>query len=372
MHWTDRFTSAGPIDAIVGAATDPISGQPELKATAVRIAPVAAQWWGLLLRGSEHVPHGPYYWARLPLERGHAFTLIGWEALPNGRGTELWITALLDAPPGAELVFYTDPGRGTFRFASVVGSRLDACVFLASGKSGLPSRDAVAALLGTKIEPEMRTLLLAGNPDGPCAARSPGRTICACFGVGLNALHDAIASRRATSIAEIGSTLRAGTNCGSCIPELKAILERERPCPGCGAARAPTLTSRDLLPEGARSGAPLIRDRHKLGVRCGRCFCTVPGLQRIMSSAITPRTVRIGSDLRCSCCTAPATRRRLCLGIPRLSKNRDVRAVAIHGMTPTVLVIIGHALLRERFHLFERTGRVRLLQRKNAHQLVAS
>jgi assimilatory nitrate reductase catalytic subunit len=224
MHWTDRFTSAGPIDAIVGAATDPISGQPELKATAVRVAPVAAQWWGLLLRGSEHVPHGPYYWARLPLERGHAFTLIGWEALPNGRGTELWITALLDAPPGAELVFYTDPGRGTFRFASVVGSRLDACVFLASGKSGLPSRDAVAALLGTKIEPEMRTLLLAGNPDDPCAARSPGRTICACFGVGLNALHDAIASRRATSIAEIGTTLRAGTNCGSCIPELKAIL----------------------------------------------------------------------------------------------------------------------------------------------------
>jgi assimilatory nitrate reductase catalytic subunit len=226
MHWTDRFTSAGPIDAIVGAATDPISGQPELKATAVRIAPVAAQWWGLLLRGSEHVPHGPYYWARLPLERGHAFTLIGWEALPNGRGTELWITALLDAPPGAELVLYTDPSRGTFRFASVVGSRLDACVFLASRKSGLPSRDAVAALLGTKIEPEMRTLLLAGNPDGPCAARSPGRTICACFGVGLNALHDAIASRRATSIAEIGTTLRAGTNCGSCIPELKAMLSR--------------------------------------------------------------------------------------------------------------------------------------------------
>jgi assimilatory nitrate reductase catalytic subunit len=226
MHWTDRFTSAGPIDAIVGAATDPISGQPELKATAVRIAPVAAQWWGLLMRGSEHVPHGPYYWARLPLERGHAFTLIGWEPLPNGRGTELWITALLDAPPGAELVLYTDPSRGTFRFASVVGSRLDACVFLASRKSGLPSRDAVAALLGTKIEPEMRTLLLAGNPDGPCAARSPGRTICACFGVGLNALHDAIASRRATSIAEIGTTLRAGTNCGSCIPELKAMLSR--------------------------------------------------------------------------------------------------------------------------------------------------
>jgi len=224
FHWTDRFTSAGPIDAIVGAATDPISGQPELKATPVRVAPVLPRWHGLLLRGSEHVPHGPYYWARVPLERGHAFTLVGWEALPRDRGTELWIAALLDAPPAAELVIYADPARGTFRYASVVGSRLDACLFIASKTSLLPSRDVLAALLGTRIESEMRTALLAGNPAGAAAANAAGRTICACFGVGLTTLHSTIANRRLTSVAEIGAVLRAGTNCGSCIPELKAIL----------------------------------------------------------------------------------------------------------------------------------------------------
>jgi len=40
----------------------------------------------------------------------------------------------------------------------------------------------------------------------------------------LHTLHRAIATRRLTSVAEIGAVLRAGTNCGSCIPELKAIL----------------------------------------------------------------------------------------------------------------------------------------------------
>jgi assimilatory nitrate reductase catalytic subunit len=40
----------------------------------------------------------------------------------------------------------------------------------------------------------------------------------------LHTLHDAIVSRRLTSVAEIGAALRAGTNCGSCIPELNAIL----------------------------------------------------------------------------------------------------------------------------------------------------
>jgi assimilatory nitrate reductase catalytic subunit len=224
MHWTDRFTSAGPIDGIVGAATDPISGQPELKATPVRVAPVTPQWHALLLRSSEPVPHGPYYWARVPLERGHAFTLTGWEALPSGAATEFWISALLDASAAAELVIYADPARGTFRYASVVGRRLDACLFIASKASSLPSRDALAAFLGTRIEPDMRAYLLAGAAPGAAAQSAGGRTICACFGVGLHTLNTAIVGRRLTSVAEIGVALRAGTNCGSCIPELKAIL----------------------------------------------------------------------------------------------------------------------------------------------------
>jgi len=223
IHWTDQFTSAGPIDTVVSAATDPISGQPELKTTPVRVSPVASQWYGLLLRGSEQVPYGPYYWARMPLERGHAFTLIGSEPLPSDRGTELWIAALLDASPAAELVIYADPARGTYRYASIVGSRLDACLFIASKQSALPSRDTLAVLLGARVEPEMRAHVLAGVV-GPVAQNAAGAAICACFGVGLNTLHEAIASRRLNSVAEIGAALRAGTNCGSCIPELKAIL----------------------------------------------------------------------------------------------------------------------------------------------------
>ena len=82
----------------------------------------------------------------------------------------------------------------------------------------------MAALLGTSIEPDMRMSLLAGRQPGTAATSDPGPTICACFGVGLRTLHRTIASRRLTSLAEIGAMLRAGTNCGSCLPELKAIL----------------------------------------------------------------------------------------------------------------------------------------------------
>jgi assimilatory nitrate reductase catalytic subunit len=224
MHWTDGFSSAGPIDRLVGAATDPVSGQPELKGTPVRVTPAAAFWRGLLLRrGGLPSDTEPYYWARIPVNNGHAFELAGYEPLPSGQGTDAWIAGLLGAPPTGELVIYADPGRGTFRYASIVDDRLDACLLLARRAATLPARAALIDALGSEIAPAARFALLAGGGADPAVGEA-GRTVCACFAVGLQTLHGTIVERRLTSVAEIGKALHAGTNCGSCIPELKAIL----------------------------------------------------------------------------------------------------------------------------------------------------
>ena len=52
---------------------------------------------------------------------------------------------------------------------------------------------------------------------------SKGPIVCACFSVGRHAICDTIAAG-ARSAAEIGIRLKAGTNCGSCIPELKQLV----------------------------------------------------------------------------------------------------------------------------------------------------
>ena len=72
----------------------------------------------------------------------------------------------------------------------------------------------------------MRTDLLAGVIG--VTSDDADRTVCACFAVGLKKLHRSIIERLLTSIAEIGAALRAGTNCGSCVPELNAILAATR------------------------------------------------------------------------------------------------------------------------------------------------
>jgi assimilatory nitrate reductase catalytic subunit len=235
MHWTDSFTSSGPVDRLVGAATDPVSGQPELKGTPVCLTPLSTGWRGSLLRRTAApLPEGPYWWARVPLARGHGFSLAGWEPPPVGPALDAWALALMGAPPDAEVIAYADPGRSDFRFASIVDDRLDACLFLARSAAALPSPDALAAALGTEISATVRRGLLAGRVNDHATAMD-AQAICVCFAIGRNALCHAIVERRLTSLSEIGAALGAGTNCGSCLPELQQILRSVQSVPAPAA-----------------------------------------------------------------------------------------------------------------------------------------
>jgi assimilatory nitrate reductase catalytic subunit len=228
MHWTDRFASAGPIARLVAASQDPISGQPELKATAVAITPVAILWSGLLLRRSDLLLGSDCYWSRVPVAAGDAYKLAGWQQLPVGDELDAWAGRLLTSPPNADLITYADASRGVFRWASLVAGRLEACLFLARRGAALPSREFVADLLGAPVERGTRIDVLAGRSAEAEETAETGRIVCACFAVGLDMLQRTITERQMTSAAEIGAALRAGTNCGSCITELNTLLRQAR------------------------------------------------------------------------------------------------------------------------------------------------
>ncbi|MCR4302577.1 MAG: (2Fe-2S)-binding protein, partial [Sulfuricaulis sp.] len=68
----------------------------------------------------------------------------------------------------------------------------------------------------------------AGTLPSQASALSGG-IVCACFNVSKNAIIDVIREKRLSSLDEVGQCLKVGTNCGSCLPELKAILRQARP-----------------------------------------------------------------------------------------------------------------------------------------------
>ena len=87
-----------------------------------------------------------------------------------------------------------------------------------------PQWDTVRTLFeGETIAVADRRIVLSARRAG---GRDAGALVCACFGVGLTAIRDAVAAG-ACDVAAIGAALRAGTNCGSCLPELKRIVARE-------------------------------------------------------------------------------------------------------------------------------------------------
>jgi assimilatory nitrate reductase catalytic subunit len=88
------------------------------------------------------------------------------------------------------------------------------------------------------IGPADRPLLALSPADADCSRGMAARrlddyigetepVVCACFQVASDSVRSAIAGG-ARNVAEIGERLRAGTNCGSCVPELKRIIVHER------------------------------------------------------------------------------------------------------------------------------------------------
>ncbi|PVV22464.1 MAG: hypothetical protein B6D78_05215 [gamma proteobacterium symbiont of Ctena orbiculata] len=75
--------------------------------------------------------------------------------------------------------------------------------------------------------------LLAGVPGN--AQEDAGKTVCACFGVGRNTLIHGIRAQGLNTTQAIGEQLKAGTNCGSCLCEIKALIEEQVHEPVCKA-----------------------------------------------------------------------------------------------------------------------------------------
>ena len=137
--------------------------------------------------------------------------------MPIWQAWQTWLRSVTSP----DLAEYRDLGGGVYRAASFTEDRIETCLFVG------PARDAgdwnvVRGLFAADaLGDDQRRMLLSGKSTGGLANAGP--IVCACFGVGRTTIRDAITAG-AGSAMEIGAQLKAGTNCGSCIPELKRLI----------------------------------------------------------------------------------------------------------------------------------------------------
>jgi assimilatory nitrate reductase catalytic subunit len=177
MHWGARFAAQG-INALTLPVIDPFSKQPELKHAAIRIEPFDRKWGGVFVAPAD-----------LKLLRDASTVLAGSDC------------AALGLVEGAEPL-----------------------VRLALAESNAPGTERLAAI---------EDLFGAATTAGVAAG---GPVVCACFNVGKSQIVSAVAS--GASLAEVQKEFRCGTNCGSCLPELRTLVEKSRAA-GCDRLAAP-------------------------------------------------------------------------------------------------------------------------------------
>ena len=227
MHWTNRYASKARVGVVIPALVDPVSGQPELKHAPVAVSAYKAKWQGLLILANEPESIASDYWSHSPFEKGHCYHLASDSEADAG------FNSLKKLLPKGEMISLEDSAAGSYRVAICDADQLAGVLFV-SQKNDLPESQWLCSQFNAQaIDPTQRVALLAGRPADASNAR--GKTICSCFGVAENTIREAI-SAGASDVTALGKALQCGTNCGSCLPELRGLIAESAAQPAAVAS----------------------------------------------------------------------------------------------------------------------------------------
>ena len=223
IHWTAQFSSQGRVGALVNPAIDPISKQPESKHTPVNISPYQAKWYGFIISRHPLILDGIDYTVLVKGDGYYHYELAGEKPIRN------WQSHIANQlmPYSGKLAWqtYQDEKKSLFRTACFAEDILQAVLIL-SPHNKLPERSWLGSLFSaSKLAPlqtEERMALLTGKP--PLGTPDVGKIICACFNVGEKTILSAVKKHQLSTYQEVGKCCKAGTNCGSCVSEIKELL----------------------------------------------------------------------------------------------------------------------------------------------------
>ncbi len=222
IHWNDQYSSNAVVDRLIDAVVDPFSGQPEYKATAVNIKPYTTQWYGFILSRRKLDIFNASYWV---CSRGQGL----WRyEIAGDQAPQSWAecarSLLCQNADKVEWTEYHDSAFNRYRAARIENDRLESCIFIGPDFL-LPERDWLVNLFkDEKLDDKDRQSILIGKPAEKQV--DTGRIVCACFNVGSNTITELITSQDLTTPEQVGEICKAGTNCGSCIPEITEIIHK--------------------------------------------------------------------------------------------------------------------------------------------------
>lgn len=248
MHWGEEYVSgrgsdgAGThgVNSLTSPAFDADSKQPELKHTAVKILKVELPWRFIAFGWVDEAQVLNLQSALRPMMRQFAYascTLFGRDKVgvlfraADDYAASPELMAEIEAKfgiVGTQVLRYDDSKRGNSRHILVNDGKLQA-VALAGDISA--ERWLKDYLEGEQSVATLGRLLLMPSTKAPQNFKARGRIVCNCFNVSETEINDALlgmSDAPDVALTALQQKLKCGTNCGSCVPELKKIVFNQR------------------------------------------------------------------------------------------------------------------------------------------------
>lgn len=233
MHWGARFMGGHGVNALTLPLFDPASKQPELKHAAVQVARADLPWRMAALAAGDGTT---LLDAVQPLLRACDYAAAGLAGrerdvltlrLAHSKPLPEALLAAFDAALGLDdplaVMRYQDRKRGVAKRVRVEQGKVVAARLTGETAAFAWLRDAVVE--GVEAA-SLRAWMLAPVARPPAGGGGRGRIVCNCLDVGEADIVAAIAA--GADLAALQSALKCGTECGSCVPELKRLVAGRR------------------------------------------------------------------------------------------------------------------------------------------------
>ncbi len=227
IHWNDQVASDARIGKIVNPVVDAISGEPEFKHTPVLIQPFHIQWQGVFYvrQGFEKTVQSSIenmvWWVKITTTKALRYELADRQKFAHT--TEHLKELFPFQDESFEWLNLEDQTAHISHTVVLKEGHLIASLYIAP-KALLPDRDWIASLFKReRLSAMHRKALLAGQPMS--MVNNGGPLVCSCFKVGKNRIIETIKTKNITDEKQITACLKAGGNCGSCLPEIRGLIK---------------------------------------------------------------------------------------------------------------------------------------------------
>ncbi len=213
IHWNRQFANKAVVNMLASSVVDPVSGQPEFKASAVTVTPMLVKAWARVISRKPIKPSSDcVYWSTSRVEQGYV-SLLAFNADVDWRQQ----MAVATNQAKGDVVEYHNSIRSTHSLVFGCDGDLHGMVFQAQCASDIPGRAwLVNAFASNDINAAAKKL------RGEQGARD--ELVCACFGTTRKHLEQAILDG-AQSQCDLAERLGCGSKCGSCKPELNQYIK---------------------------------------------------------------------------------------------------------------------------------------------------